>query len=116
MDKFLTDMHVNWFTPVILTYIGNSCFLVNVFMPTGFEVPHVSMCGSIISELNKLSLSKILDVTKDSATWNERIIASHRAMAISRMNLYSYLRNPLTVKIEPQHIAADSIYVVRILF
>lgn len=112
LEKFLKDMHVEWFNPVILTYLGNSCFMVNVFMPSGIEQKHDSKCGVFLKKLKKLSLSKIPDISKETTIWKDRLIASHRAMAISRMNLYSYMRNPLIMKLEQKHISADGVYVV----
>lgn len=112
LERFLNSMHVKWFNPMILTYLGDSYFLVNVFMSIRIELPHFSKCRIKLTELNKLSSSKTPDVTKDSTTWKERLIAGYRAMAIARMILYAYGRNPLIMKIESQHIAADSVCVV----
>lgn len=85
-------------------------------MSSRIEQPHDFNYGRLLNQLKKLTLSKIPDISKEATTWKERLIASYRAMTISEMNLYSYMQNPLIMKIEREHISADNVYVVSIFY
>lgn len=64
LDKFMSKMHIEWFTTVILTYISESCFFVKCFMLSGIGMPMSSQFGTFLYDMNRLSMSKITNVNK----------------------------------------------------